>query len=81
MSQRRAFNHNPVRTRAPSGLNVTDQTGPLCCASYRRYERAQRCDNVHAFCRSDNDRVLAYHRWLKETGQDVASFAERPWCG
>jgi 1,4-alpha-glucan branching enzyme len=45
----------------------------------RRNLPALRGDNVHAFYQSDADRVLAYHRWLEGTGQDVivvASFAE-----
>jgi 1,4-alpha-glucan branching enzyme len=48
----------------------------------RREQVALRSDNVNAFYRSDNDRVLAYHRWLEGTGQDVivvASFAEHTW--
>jgi 1,4-alpha-glucan branching enzyme len=43
---------------------------------------ALRGDNVHAFYRSDSDRVLAFHRWLEGSGQDVvvvASFAEATW--
>jgi 1,4-alpha-glucan branching enzyme len=46
----------------------------------RRTLPALRGDAVHAFYQSDGDRVLAYHRWLEGTGQDVivvASFAER----
>jgi 1,4-alpha-glucan branching enzyme len=38
-----------------------------------------RADNVHAYYISDNDRILAYHRWIDGTGQDVivvASLAE-----
>jgi 1,4-alpha-glucan branching enzyme len=45
----------------------------------RRNLPALRGDNVRAFYQSDRDRVLAYHRWLEGTGQDVivvASFAE-----
>jgi 1,4-alpha-glucan branching enzyme len=40
---------------------------------------ALRGDNVHAFYCSDEDRVLAYHRWRDGTGDDVivvVSFAE-----
>jgi 1,4-alpha-glucan branching enzyme len=43
---------------------------------------ALRGDNVHTFYRSDSDRVLAFHRWLEGSGQDVvvvASFAEATW--
>jgi 1,4-alpha-glucan branching enzyme len=45
----------------------------------RRKLPALRGDNVHAFYCSDNDRVLAYHRWLDGSGDDVivvASLAE-----
>jgi 1,4-alpha-glucan branching enzyme len=45
---------------------------------------ALRGDEVHAYYQSDNDRVLAFHRWLEGTGQDVivvASFAEHTWFG
>jgi 1,4-alpha-glucan branching enzyme len=41
-------------------------------------------DNVHAFYQSDNDRVVAYHRWREGIGDDVivvASFAEATWTG
>ena len=40
---------------------------------------ALRSDNVHAFYHSDQDRVIAYHRWREGSGDDVivvASFAE-----
>jgi 1,4-alpha-glucan branching enzyme len=50
----------------------------------RRAQPALRSDNVNAFFRSDNDRVLAFHRWLEHSGQDVivvASFAEHHWSG
>jgi 1,4-alpha-glucan branching enzyme len=45
----------------------------------RRQQPALRGDLVHPFYSSDQDRVLAFHRWLEGTGQDiivVASFAE-----
>ncbi len=45
----------------------------------RRDLPALRGGNVHAFYHSDRDRVMAYHRWLERTGDDVivvASFAE-----
>jgi 1,4-alpha-glucan branching enzyme len=45
----------------------------------RRDLPALRSDNVHAFYQSDQDRVMAYHRWREGTGDDVivvASFAE-----
>jgi 1,4-alpha-glucan branching enzyme len=48
----------------------------------RRNLPALRGDNVHAFYRSDRDRVLAFHRWLEGTGDDVivvASLAESTW--
>jgi 1,4-alpha-glucan branching enzyme len=32
---------------------------------------ALRSDNVHPYWFSDKDRVLAFHRWLESTGQDV----------
>jgi 1,4-alpha-glucan branching enzyme len=50
----------------------------------RRNLPALRGDTVHAFYRSDSDRILAYHRWLEGRGEDVivvASFAERTWYG
>jgi len=43
---------------------------------------ALRGDNVNAFYCSDADRVLAFHRWLDGTGQDVivvASLSESTW--
>ena len=43
---------------------------------------ALRSDNVHPYYVSDGDRVLAFHRWLENTGQDViviASLAESTW--
>ncbi|MBV8893840.1 MAG: alpha amylase C-terminal domain-containing protein [Acidobacteria bacterium] len=43
---------------------------------------ALRSDNVHPYYVSDRDRVLAFHRWLESTGQDViviASLAESTW--
>ncbi len=48
----------------------------------RQNQPALRGDNVNAFYASDNDRVLAFHRWLEGTGQDVivvASLAESTW--
>jgi 1,4-alpha-glucan branching enzyme len=48
----------------------------------RNTQPALRGDNVHAFYVSDSDRVLAFHRWLDATGQDViivATLAERTW--
>jgi 1,4-alpha-glucan branching enzyme len=50
----------------------------------RRDLPALRSDNVHAFYWSDNDRVIAYHRWREGSGDDVivvASFAETTWTG
>ena len=50
----------------------------------RRDLPALRSDNVHAFHRSDHDRVIAYHRWREGSGDDVivvASFAETTWTG
>jgi 1,4-alpha-glucan branching enzyme len=50
----------------------------------RRALPALRSDNVHAFFQSDQDRVMAYHRWREATGDDVvvvASFAETTWTG
>ena len=43
---------------------------------------ALRSDNVHPYYVSDRDRVLAFHRWLENTGQDViviASLTESTW--
>jgi 1,4-alpha-glucan branching enzyme len=48
----------------------------------RQNQPALRGDNVHAFYASDTDRVLAFHRWLNGTGQDVivvATLAESTW--
>jgi 1,4-alpha-glucan branching enzyme len=45
----------------------------------RQNQPALRGDNVNAFYVSDTDRVVAFHRWLEATGQDVivvASLAE-----
>ncbi|HZC96824.1 MAG TPA: alpha amylase C-terminal domain-containing protein, partial [Bradyrhizobium sp.] len=45
----------------------------------RRQLPALRSDNVHTFYCSDQDRVMAYHRWREASGDDVlvvASFAE-----
>lgn len=45
----------------------------------RRQQPALRGDLVHPFYWNDQDRILAFHRWLEGTGQDiivVASFAE-----
>jgi 1,4-alpha-glucan branching enzyme len=50
----------------------------------RLSQPALRTDNVHAFYASDADRVLAFHRWVEGSGQDVvvvASFAEHTWQG
>ena len=67
------------------GFSVPIGRWAIICASrsdlirLRRNLPALRGDNVHAFYQSDADRVLAYHRWLEGTGQDVivvASFAE-----
>jgi len=52
-------------------------TQDLICL--RNQQPALRADWVHAFYSNDQDRVLAFHRWLEGTGQDVvvvASFAE-----
>jgi 1,4-alpha-glucan branching enzyme len=43
---------------------------------------ALRGDNVHPYWFSDKDRVLAFHRWLDGTGQDVivvATLADTTW--
>jgi 1,4-alpha-glucan branching enzyme len=43
-----------------------------------------RRDNVHPYWVSDTDRVLAFHRWLDGTGQDVvvvATLADTTWWG
>jgi 1,4-alpha-glucan branching enzyme len=48
----------------------------------RTAQPALRSDNVHPFYVSDDDRVLAFHRWLEGTGQDVVvvgSLAESTW--
>jgi 1,4-alpha-glucan branching enzyme len=48
----------------------------------RQNQPALRGDNVSAFYASDTDRVLAFHRWLEGTGQDiivVASLREATW--
>jgi 1,4-alpha-glucan branching enzyme len=48
----------------------------------RGSQPALRSDNVNAYYASDSDRVLAFHRWLEETGQDVivvASLSESTW--
>jgi 1,4-alpha-glucan branching enzyme len=48
----------------------------------RQSQPALRGDNVHPFYNSDSDRVLAFHRWLDGTGQDVivvGSLAESNW--
>jgi 1,4-alpha-glucan branching enzyme len=45
---------------------------------------ALRGDNAHAYWCSDVDRVLAFHRWLEGTGQDVivvATMSEMTWWG
>ena len=48
----------------------------------RQNQPALRGDNVNAYYASDTDRVLAFHRWLDGTGQDVivvATLAESTW--
>ena len=43
-----------------------------------------RGDNVHPYWFSDQDRVLAFHRWLEGTGQDVivvATLSDTTWWG
>jgi 1,4-alpha-glucan branching enzyme len=48
----------------------------------RQNQPALRGDNVNAFYASDADRVLGFHRWLEDSGQDVivvASIAESTW--
>jgi 1,4-alpha-glucan branching enzyme len=43
---------------------------------------ALRGDNVNAFHVDDGNRVIAYHRWLEGTGQDVivaATLSESTW--
>jgi 1,4-alpha-glucan branching enzyme len=48
----------------------------------RASQPALRGDNVNPYYASDRDRVLAFHRWLAGTGQDVivvASLAESTW--
>jgi 1,4-alpha-glucan branching enzyme len=45
---------------------------------------ALRGDNVHPYWFSDQDRVLAFHRWLEGTGQDVivvATMSDATWWG
>lgn len=37
----------------------------------RKTQPALRGDNVHPFCADDYGRVLAFHRWLEGSGQDV----------
>ena len=48
----------------------------------RRNQPALRCDNVNAFYVNDQDRVIAFHRWLEGAGNDVivvATLAESTW--
>ena len=48
----------------------------------RASQPALRGDNVRAYYASDGDRVLAFHRWLDGTGEDVivvASLADSTW--
>jgi 1,4-alpha-glucan branching enzyme len=48
----------------------------------RQTAPALRGDNVHPYYVSDDDRVLAYHRWIDNVGSDVivvATFAEATW--
>ena len=50
----------------------------------RQNQPATRGDLVHPFYVNDQDRVLAFHRWLEGTGQDViivASLAESTYWG
>jgi 1,4-alpha-glucan branching enzyme len=50
----------------------------------RQNQPALTGDNVNPFFVSDGDRVLAFHRWLEGTGQDVivvATLAEATWYG
>jgi 1,4-alpha-glucan branching enzyme len=50
----------------------------------RASQPALRGDNVHPYYVSDSDRVLAVHRWVEGTGQDViviATLAEATWWG
>jgi 1,4-alpha-glucan branching enzyme len=50
----------------------------------RRDNPALRGDRVNPFYSSDADRVLAFHRWLDGSGQDVvvvASLSETTWYG
>ncbi len=50
----------------------------------RQSQPATRGDLVHPFYVNDQDRVLAFHRWLEGTGQDViviASLAESTYWG
>lgn len=50
----------------------------------RRNNPALRGDRVNPFYSSDADRVLAFHRWLDGSGQDVvvvASLSETTWYG
>jgi 1,4-alpha-glucan branching enzyme len=45
---------------------------------------ALRGDDVHAYFFSDKDRVLAFHRWLEDPGQDVivvATMSDTTWWG
>jgi 1,4-alpha-glucan branching enzyme len=37
----------------------------------RKAHPALRGDNVHPYCTNDYARVLAFHRWLAGSGQDV----------
>lgn len=48
----------------------------------RQTAPALRGDNIHPYYISDDDRVLAYHRWIDDIGSDVivvANFAEATW--
>jgi len=50
----------------------------------RMNQPALRGDNVNPFYVSDGDRVMAFHRWLEGTGDDVivvASLSESTWYG
>jgi 1,4-alpha-glucan branching enzyme len=48
----------------------------------RQNQPALRSDNVNPYYASNTDRILAFHRWVEGTGQDVvvvASLAENTW--
>ena len=71
-----------------NGLNSADRTMSdhlrftQDLVRLRNTRPALRSDNLRAFHASDEDRVLAFHRWLDGTGQDVivvATLAESTW--